>query len=80
MKVNKEETIEELLREHLIKTIENTRKVNKELDLLINQIKGEKKKKENKTPIDLFVKYLKSSTKSMEDARKKLKKKYPKFF
>ena len=42
--------------------------------------KGEKKKKENKTALKLFVKYLKSSTKSMEDARKKLKKKYPKFF
>lgn len=55
------ETVEELLKEHMIKTIENKRKA-------------------NKTVLDLFVKYLKSSTKSMEDARKKLKKKYPKFF
>lgn len=78
--VKKEEAIEELLKEHLIKTIENTRKVNKELDLIIDEIKREKEKKENKTILDLFVKYLKSSTKSMEDARKKLKKKYPKFF
>jgi len=74
------EKVDELLKEYMIKTIKNNRKVNKELDLLINQIKGEKKKKENKTPIDLFISYLKSSTKSMEDARKKLKKKYPKFF
>ena len=42
--------------------------------------KEEKKKKENKTPIDLFISYLKSSTESMEDTRKKLQKKYPKLF
>ena len=38
------------------------------------------KKEEEKTPIDLFISYLKSSTKKMEDTRKVLRKKYPNFF